>query len=97
MFAHVQPEQVRQYLEAHNQLFRLNQKVEEWLNDLPEEYCEELVEAIRYLKKYPIPGRWRDKFLGWCILHHIEGPCKRYALHKIEKTKKLNNKSKMKS
>ena len=37
MFAHVQPEQVRQYLEAHNQLFRLNQKVEEWLNDLPEE------------------------------------------------------------
>lgn len=67
------------------------------LNDLPEEYCEELVEAIRYLKKYPIPGRWRDKFLGWCILHHIEGPCKRYALHKIEKTKKLNNKSKMKS
>ena len=37
MFAHVQPEQVRQYVEAHNQLFRLNQKVEEWLNDLPEE------------------------------------------------------------
>ena len=37
MFANVQPEQVSQYMEAHQRLFQLNQKVEEWLNNLPEE------------------------------------------------------------
>lgn len=61
-------------------------------HDLPDEYQNELVDAIRYLKKYPIGGRWRDKFLGWCILHRIHGPCRRYALHKMQKTERRNQK-----
>ena len=37
VFANVQPEQVSQYVEAHQRLFQLNRKVEEWMNLLPEE------------------------------------------------------------
>lgn len=62
------------------------------LHDLPAEYQAELLDAVRYLRKYPIPGRFRDKFLAWCMLHHIEGPCRSYARHKTEKTEKRNRK-----
>lgn len=61
-------------------------------HDLPEEYQEELLKSIQYLKKYSIRGRWRDKFLGWCLLHHIEEPCRIYAYHKIKKTERDNKK-----
>ena len=35
VFANVQPEQVSQYLEAHQRLFQFNRKVEEWMENLP--------------------------------------------------------------
>lgn len=57
-------------------------------HDLPKKFQEELVQALHDLKRYPIGGRWRDKFLGWCIIHHVDGPCRWYAMHKIIKTEK---------
>ncbi len=35
VFANVQPEQVSQYVEAHQRLFQFNRKVEEWMENLP--------------------------------------------------------------
>lgn len=58
------------------------------LHDLPQEYMDELIEAIKDLKSYPIKGRWRDKYIGWCILHHINIVCRWYAEHKIRKTER---------
>lgn len=55
------------------------------LHDLPKEHTNELTEAIRTLRSYPIKGRWRDKFLGWCILHKLDLFCRCYAKHKISK------------
>lgn len=34
-FARVQPDQVNRYLDAHHQLFQMNQKVEEWVDQFP--------------------------------------------------------------
>ena len=57
-------------------------------HDLPENFIEKLVKAIRDLRRYPIKGRWRDKFLGWCVLHNMDIFCVFYARHKISKMKK---------
>lgn len=59
-------------------------------HDLPENFIEKLVKAIRDLRRYPIKGRWRDKFLGWCIMNHVDGPCRWYAAHKIKKSERKN-------
>lgn len=58
------------------------------LHDLSSKHTNELIEAIRTLWSYPIEGRWRDKFLGWCILHNMDIFCVFYARHKISKMKK---------
>jgi hypothetical protein len=58
------------------------------LHDLSSKHTNELFEAIRTLWPYPIKGRWRDKFLGWCILHNMDIFCVFYARHKISKMKK---------
>ena len=34
------------------------------LHDLPENFLNDLINAINDLRQYPIPMRWRDKFLG---------------------------------
>lgn len=59
-------------------------------HDLPENFQKELVDALRDLSKYPIRGRWRDKILGWCIIHHVNSPCVWYATHKIKKVERKN-------
>jgi glycosyltransferase involved in cell wall biosynthesis len=61
-------------------------------HDLSEKFQKELIEALRDLKGYPIGGRLRDKFLGWCIMNHVNGPCRWYATHKIEKLERKNKK-----
>ena len=60
--------------------------------DLPEKFQKELVESLCDLNRYPIGGRLRDKFLCWCIIHHMNGPCRWYANHKIKKLERRNRK-----
>lgn len=61
------------------------------MHDLPEKSLNDLINVIRKLKKYSIPMRWRDKFLGWCILHDLTAICRLYAKYKVMKTKRQNN------
>lgn len=61
-------------------------------HDLPAKFQKELIESLYDLRKYPIGGRLRDKFLCWCIIHRIYGPCRWYANHKIKKLERKNRK-----
>lgn len=47
-------------------------------------------EALRTLSSEPVKGRFRDRFLAWCILHGHMGICRFYAERKYKKMKRAN-------
>lgn len=63
-----------------------------YFNDLSEAEKREIQEVLTELENEPIPGRYRDKFLRWCIIHKYWMICRYYANQKVEKTKKKNMK-----
>lgn len=59
-------------------------------HDLTEEDKRNIKDALRKLKKYPISGRLRDKFLCWAILNDHIWFCRKYAVKKNKKTETMN-------
>ena len=62
------------------------------IHDLTEEDRNNIIKALRDLKRYSISGRIRDKLLGWAILHNQLWLCRIYARHKNNKTQQMNQK-----
>lgn len=58
--------------------------------DLSVKEVEGIRQRLKELKKESIPGRYRDKFLAFCISHGWDGLCLRYARKKQEKENRKN-------
>lgn len=54
-------------------------------NDLTEQERSFIIERLRDLQNKTIKGRYRDKFLKWCILHGYLEICRYYARQKVHR------------
>lgn len=61
-----------------------------YYQDLSAGEIKEIKECLNSLKKEKIRGRYRDKFLAFCIFHGWDGLCLRYARKKQEKEIRKN-------
>lgn len=67
-----------------------------YYQDLSEKEVKEIRDYLERLRNEKIPGRYRDKFLAFCIAHGWDSLCLKYAKRKqkkeIKKNKVLNQK-----